>query len=503
MSQPVNVLWGSEPDAPLRHRPGLQRLHSWIGKALRPFQAAAADQAPAADAALDSFESSAAVILDPRWANTRLPQLSLLWPRAPQRGRADDPTRLRDRPAPARGRVRSDETSRQAAPAPERSAVVLNREVRFGSIRYPFYVRSGSAAWHELADLLTDLHADRFLLVTDSGVPTAAVHAVRLRLTELAPTTLLRVPSSEQAKTIRTVDDLARQAFTSGATRRSVVVALGGGLAGNVGGLLAHLFLRGTRLVHVPTTLLAMSDSVLSLKQAVNSPVGKNHLGAFHAPELVWVQLEFLDTLPPSQIRAALCEAIKNVIAICPGRYDEMAARLRADAVYTPAEFAWFIGSCVAAKQEVMAADPCEKGRALILEYGHTVGHAAEFASGGSFSHGLAIGVGGLVAARIASLLGVGDPVIEMAHESLLQLNGSPTFLRAGLTTDHLMQVIRLDNKRGYRPQRNGHIDMILLADLGQPYQTGGSIITQVPEGLVHAGIESRINRLTTAEGQE
>jgi 3-dehydroquinate synthase/2-deoxy-scyllo-inosose synthase len=477
MSQPVNVLWRSEPEDPLLLRSWRRRLHYWIDKALAACHAALGDQA-AADGARHSDEYSAAVILDPRWANSRLPELSLLRLRVSSRDRPGELPQLRDRPATPRGRVWTDNSARQSPH------------------------RSGSAAWHELASLLTSLRADRFLLVTDSGVPTAVVHAVRVRLEELAPATVLRVPADEKAKTIHTVDDLAREAFTSGATRRSVVVALGGGLAGNVGGLLAHLFMRGTRLIHLPTTLLAMSDSVLSLKQAVNSPVGKNHLGAFHAPELVWAQLEFLDTLPPSQIRAALCEAIKNVVAICPGRYDEMAARLRADAVYSPAELAWFIGTCVDAKQEVMAADPLEKGRALILEYGHTVGHAAEFASGGSFSHGLAIGVGGLVAGHIASLLGVGDPVIELAHESLLELNGAPTFLRAGLTADHLMQAIRLDNKRGYVEDRPGHVDMVLLAGLGQPCQSGGSMITQVPEDVVIAGIQSRVNPLTNPEDQ-
>ena len=202
--------------------------------------------------------------------------------------------------------------------APESSAIALDREVRFGDVRYPIYVRSGPASWQEFAGLLTELHTDRFLLVTDGGVPAEAVRAVARGLGELAPVTLLRVPADERAKNLSTIDDLAKEAFTSGATRMSVFVALGGGLAGNVAGLLAHLFLRGARLVHIPTTLLAMSDSVLSLKQAVNSPVGKNHLGAFHAPELVWSQLDCLATLPPAQIRAALCEVIKNIITICP-----------------------------------------------------------------------------------------------------------------------------------------------------------------------------------------
>ena len=397
---------------------------------------------------------------------------------------------------------RSAEPSSEAAPVAGASAVALDREVYFGDTRYPIYIRSGPAAWAEFAGLLTGLRADRFLLVTDDGVPAPALQAVSRVLEELAPVTVLRVPSSERAKTLSTIDDLAREAFTSGATRMSVFVALGGGLAGNMAGLLAHLFLRGTRLVHVPTTLLAMSDSVLSLKQAVNSPVGKNHLGAFHAPELVWSQLDSLDTLPQSQVRAALCEAIKNVIAICPDRHDELAARLRTDAVYSRAELAWFIGMCIDAKQQVMAADPQEKGRGLVLEYGHTVGHAAELVTGGRLSHGLAIGVGGLVAARIATLLGIGDPAIEKAHETLLHRNGAPTYFNSGPEAGHLMQAIRLDNKRGYIPHRPGCIDMILLAGLGQPYEASGNIIAQAPEDVVFAGIQSRISRLPSPEGQ-
>ena len=380
--------------------------------------------------------------------------------------------------------------------------MAIDRQVRFGNVQYPFYVRSGQAAWTELNGLLAGFGADRFLLVTDGGVPLLAVRAVACRLEELAPVTVLRVPAGEKAKSLTTIDDLAKEAFTGGATRRSVVVALGGGLAGNIAGLLAHLLLRGVRLVHIPTTLLAMSDSVLSLKQAVNSPVGKNHLGAFHAPELVWCQLDHLMTLPPDQIRAALCEAIKNVITICPGRYAELAARLRPDASYSQLELAWFIALCVDAKQQVMASDPQEKLRALVLEYGHTVGHAAELESGGRLSHGLAIGIGGLVAARIATIMGIGGPAVERAHAALLLRNGAPVRFGADLDAGRLMRAVRLDNKRGYLPPRAGHIDMVLLAGLGRPHRAGQNIITQVPDDLVFAGIQSRIGRLTSPEGQ-
>ena len=391
-----------------------------------------------------------------------------------------------------------------AQPADAAPAISLDREVSLKtedtSIRYPYHVRSGPGAWDEFTDTLSGLRADRFLLVTDDGVPATALTAITPYLQQLAPVTLLRVPAHEKDKNVGTLERLAGEAFSSGATRRSVVVAFGGGLVGNMAGLLAHLFLRGIRLVHVPTTLLAMSDSVLSLKQAVNSGSGKNHLGAFHVPELVWIHLDLASTLPPVQVRAALGEAIKNVVAICPEHYDEMSRRLRASAVYSLPELTWFIEMCVDAKQRVMEADPYEKGPALALEYGHTVGHAAEHVCGGSMPHGLAIGVGGLVAARIATLLGHLDPAVETAHQHLLERNGAPTAFPPGLTVPALMETIRQDNKRGHVPPRGGYVDMLLLDALGKPRRSGGSIITQVPEDVVITGIQTRLSHEETAK---
>jgi 3-dehydroquinate synthetase len=404
-------------------------------------------------------------------------------------------------PRPCRQEDQAVATHAQTTPGVSMKS--LDLEIRLkaedASIRYPYYVRSGPEAWEEFTDTLSGLRADRFLLVTDDGVPVSAVDAITPCLRQLAPVTLLRVRAREKDKNIAAIERLAAEAFRDGATRRSVVVAFGGGLAGNMAGLLAHMFLRGIRLVHVPTTLLAMSDSVLSLKQAVNSGSGKNHLGAFHVPELVWIHLDLASTLPPQQVRAALGEAIKNVVAICPEHYDEMSRRLRAGAAYSLPELAWFIEMCVAAKQRVMEADPYEKGPALVLEYGHTVGHAAEHVCG-NMPHGLAIGVGGLVAARVATLLGHLDPAVEAAHQHLLERNGAPTMFPPGLTVPALMETIRKDNKRGYLPPRRGYVDMVLLDGLGRPHRSGGSIITQVPEDVVITGIQTRLSHEETTK---
>jgi 3-dehydroquinate synthase/2-deoxy-scyllo-inosose synthase len=273
------------------------------------------------------------------------------------------------------------------------------------------------------------------------------------------------------------------------------VVALGGGVAGNMAGLLAGLLYRGIRLVHLPTTLLGMSDSVLSAKQAVNSRQGKNHLGMFHPPVLVWNQLEFLDSLPAAEIQSALCEMVKNVICICPERYDEVAAKLRPDGRYSPAVITDFIDLCLDAKTRVMRDDPWEKREALVLEYGHTVGHAAEIVSGGTFRHGFAIGVGMLAAARVSGLLGYLSRSDEAAHRFLLQRNGAPTKLPDSLAVEEILRTVRLDNKRGYLRSREGMCDFILLDGLGMPHRGEGTLISQVDEEIVRAGIESVLRR--------
>lgn len=355
--------------------------------------------------------------------------------------------------------------------------------ITFGPHQYGFYVGDGPKAWSVLVERLAALEVDRFAVVTEPGVPSHFAEELVERISsDVAEAVLLRFPPGERGKTVAAVNHLAEHALRSGLTRRSGVVAFGGGLAGNVAGLLAALLFRGIRLVHAPTTLLAMSDSVLSLKQAVNSEVGKNHIGTFHTPEFVWNNLTYLESLPSDEIRGAVCEAIKNVLVISPERLDELAGTLDPGGAYTADDFRRIIDICVEAKTSVMRADPYEKGDALVLEYGHTIGHAVELLSEGRMTHGLAVGVGMLAAARVARLLGVLDAESERTHWELLELNGAPTVLPAGVEPRHVLELARLDNKRGYLRQRPGHRDMLLLEGIGHPLRYGGSLLTQVPE---------------------
>lgn len=368
---------------------------------------------------------------------------------------------------------------------------LLHRVVRFGEVSYDFCISAGLDSWNELRRRLAALDADRFLLIADAGLHSSAIAQVELHLQQLAPTVVVTTPASEVNKRLSTIEELADRAILSNVTRQSCVVALGGGVVCNMAGLLAALLYRGIRLIHLPTTLLGMSDSSLSLKQAVNSRNGKNHFGTFYPPVLVWNHIDFLDSLPPEEIQAALCEAIKNVVGICPDRYDDVARKLRSDGRYSPEEIVDFIELCIDAKTSVMCNDPLEKHDALILEYGHTVGHAVELIKGGKFRHGFAVGVGMLAAARISRLLGYLDSSDEEKHRELLQRNGAPTVVPNPPELKQIMEIIRLDNKRGYVRTRAGMCDFVLLDQLGKAHRGEAGLITQVEDEVVRAGIES------------
>ncbi len=373
----------------------------------------------------------------------------------------------------------------------ERELCWHNPDPPFQQFRYPYYLRSDEQSWDELVDRLGELAPDRLLIVTDDHLPEELALLVQARLSRVAPSVVLTLPSHEEAKTLDTVSKLGLASLAAGATRASVIVALGGGLCGNVAGLLAGLFMRGVRLVHLPTTLLAMSDSCLSLKQGVNSALGKNHFGLFYPPVFVWTHLSFLETLPAVEIRSALCELIKNVLAIRPESFDEVAQVLRPDARYSQEQLAQFIAFCIDAKSSVMAEDALEKHEALVLEYGHTIGHALELASHGTIPHGIAVGIGMMVEARLSRQLGLLSISDLAAHRFLLECNGSPWHLPSQYATGDLLALLQKDNKRGYLPPVPGKYDLVLLSALGQPHRTAGTVLTQIDERDVRAAIDA------------
>lgn len=340
---------------------------------------------------------------------------------------------------------------------------------------YPIYVRA-RPDWAEFRQKLAALHADHFTLVADADLPKALVEPIYRQICEVGvPCLLVPLHATEKAKLMQTALSVLYQARAhGGGTHASCFIALGGGLVGNITGLAASLVVRGIRLVHLPTTLLAATDSILSCKQGVNGEPGldlliKNLVGTFKAPEFALVYLSFWQSLAPDEIRSGLCELVKNVLAIHPHLYEEVVGLLNPQAHYSLDEFAQVFTWCFEAKQAVMSQDAHEPRAALVLEAGHTVGHALESLLG--MKHGLAIALGLLVEAHISHRRGWLSDTEVRQHYALLGRNGVPTVLPRTLDIDALMGIIRDDNKIGYFPRREDHHVMVLLRGLGQPVE--------------------------------
>lgn len=333
--------------------------------------------------------------------------------------------------------------------------------------------------------------ADRVLLVHDAVAADLAQRVVE-GLSPRALVIALPVSAREELKTLETVLHLAEEAVAGGVTRGSVVLALGGGLVGNVAGMVAATLFRGLPLVHLPTTPVAAFDAVLSAKQGVNLSAGKNMVGTFWTPRSVWCDLDWLRGVDARQVLTGTAEMAKNVLAVLPEREDDYLAAV--DGLGDPGSDALLrllqIG--VDAKTGPLQVDPHERSEALVFEYGHTVGHAVELASRGALSHGAAVGWGMLVAAEVAARVGHLDGAAVAAHARVLAPLGVRADVPPVLDRALVHRLLLRDNKRGYLPGIGDDVvPMVLLDALGSALRgEGGRPLVPVPTALVHAAVD-------------
>jgi 3-dehydroquinate synthase len=275
----------------------------------------------------------------------------------------------------------------------------------------------------------------------------------------------VRVASGEGTKSLKNVDYCYQQLAKHRLERKSFVVALGGGVVGDLAGFVAATYLRGLPFVQVGTTLLAQVDSSVGGKVGVNLPAGKNLVGAFHQPRLVIADLDTLKTLPRRELQAGLAEVIKYGIIDDAKLFRtlelKMPALLRGD----PAILAAVIARCCEIKAEVVAEDETESGRRAILNFGHTIGHAIEAISGyGQYLHGEAISIGQVAAAKLsADLKNFPLPDVKRV-ETLLSKAGLPTSIRlTARQMTALRSAMTLDKKVS-----DGQVKFVLASDIGR-----------------------------------
>jgi len=278
---------------------------------------------------------------------------------------------------------------------------------------------------------------ERAVLVTDANVDPHWSAAVRAALPLEVPTVVL--PAGETHKTVATWRDLVDRLLELGVDRGTPVLALGGGVLTDIAGFAASTVLRGIPLVNLPTSLLGMVDASLGGKTGVNHPRGKNLVGAFWAPHHVWMATDTLSTLPDVEYRAGLGEVVKTSVIGDPELLDALPAAPIHDVV----------ARCAAVKARIVTADERESGARMLLNAGHTVGHALETALGhGALPHGFAVGLGLVAEARFAVREGLcEDPELPHRLQGTLATLGLPTEPPA-MNFDVFEAALRTDKKR-------------------------------------------------------
>jgi 3-dehydroquinate synthase len=265
----------------------------------------------------------------------------------------------------------------------------------------------------------------------------------------------LVLEAGEDQKTPASVALIHDAAFARKLERGSLIVALGGGVVGDMAGFAAATWLRGIAVVQVPTTLLAMVDAAIGGKTGVNHPGGKNLIGAFHQPRLVLIDPTTLATLPEREFRAGMAEVIKyGVIGDAPlfAELEQAAAAdgsggLACQASVGPALLQGLLERSAAAKARVVAADEREGGLRAILNYGHTLGHVVEALCGyGTYLHGEAVGIGMLAAGEIACAMGLWSPEEQRRQRALVQAAGLPLTMPA-LDPEAVLTCLQGDKK--------------------------------------------------------
>ncbi len=371
------------------------------------------------------------------------------------------------------------------------------REINLGGVTYPYYF--GYDCLPHLARMLAGFEPDLILLVTDDCVFQLHGASLLAALTPLVRVEVLSSPAGEGSKSSQVLASHLEQAIAAGASRRSLVVSFGGGVSGNLAGLMAALLYRGVRLVHLPTTTMAAMDATISLKQAINSTQGKNHIGTYYVPECVIADVQLMQTLAGREIRSGLSEAIKNCLTIRPQDIPQMRQLLHTGDFTSPESLLWLLEKGIQAKTAVTQDDAREQRSGLILEYGHTVGHAIELCDyqlrgSAGISHGEAVALGMLVAAQVSSVVcGLPTEVVELHRELLITLMGAPAALPAGMTTSQVMRRVLADNKRGYLSVTRDEAAMVLLRQLGEPAGSPLLPLIAVPLTILEQSID-RLN---------
>jgi 3-dehydroquinate synthase len=321
-------------------------------------------------------------------------------------------------------------------------------QVPLGERGYPIYI--GKNIFSALGETwLETVKPGRVLLVSDENVfPLYGGKLIDALVNSGFAVTPVVIPAGEGSKSLTWAENLYTHALEADLDRSSLIIALGGGVVGDLAGFAAATYMRGIPFVQVPTSLLAQVDSSVGGKVAVNHPLGKNLIGSFYQPKLVWVELAALDTLPEREFLAGAAEVVKYGIIMDESFFSYLESHWQAFLAKDPVVLAEVIAACCELKARVVVEDEREAGLRAILNFGHTLGHALEAATSyGYYLHGEAVLAGMLMAVDIAENKEILLPTEAARCRALLSRIGVKR-PPVGLGTEQVMASLRYDKKR-------------------------------------------------------
>jgi 3-dehydroquinate synthase len=323
--------------------------------------------------------------------------------------------------------------------------------------------------------------AQRAVIVTDTHID--ALHGERVEAA-LEKTGFrvdrITVPPGEAAKEMRTVLSVVERLIALGADRSTALIALGGGVIGDLTGFTASIFMRGIPVIQIPTTLLAQVDSSIGGKTGVDTDAGKNIIGTFHQPKGVFIDLSFLETLPDEQFRSGLAEVIKYGVIEAPELLDAIEAAAAAGGLRESAFLEMIITTACRIKKGLVELDEWDRGLRRILNFGHTVGHAVEAASAYSLSHGEAVAIGMAAAAILSEELHYLPADERRRIVSAIRAVGLPDRIPGSLDLEEITARMTRDKKK-----KGDTVHFVLLKKLGVPLVNGG-----IPEMMLKKTLE-------------
>ncbi|WP_299580658.1 3-dehydroquinate synthase [uncultured Microbulbifer sp.] len=354
--------------------------------------------------------------------------------------------------------------------------------VELGERSYPIVI--GSKLLGDSQYLLPYIRGRQVCVVTNETVAPLYLAQLLDGLSDFDKVDVVELPDGEAFKTLETLNRIFDTLLEQRHNRSTTLIALGGGVVGDMCGFAAACYQRGVDFIQVPTTLLAQVDSSVGGKTGVNHPLGKNMIGAFYQPRLVLADMDTLGTLPEREFSAGIAEVIKYGLICDAPFFHWIESNIDALLIRDPRALAYAVDRCCRDKAEVVASDEREGGRRAILNFGHTFGHAIEAVQGyGRWLHGEAVAAGMVMALELSRLQGGVDSELLERVCNLLQRAQLPQRSPEDMRVDDFLRVMQVDKK-----VIDGKLRLILLRALGDAKVVDDTPMEKVMEALRNCG---------------